>query len=143
MHDLSNYNIYTCKDGRVRAYNKITHAVTSYPRLLMEIKLGRPLLKTEDVHHIDENPQNNNIENLEVVDHREHDRQHARKYFDKEMICPICGKTFIWTAYQQVKRAGNMQRKNRIIPKIGPCCSKSCAGKASAMTIKENKRKAV
>lgn len=32
--------------------------------LVMEAKLGRPLLKTEVVHHIDENPLNNSPENL-------------------------------------------------------------------------------
>lgn len=129
MHDLSNYNVYTCKDGRVRAYNKITHAVTSYPRLLMEIKLGRPLLKTEDVHHIDENPQNNNIENLKVIDHREHDRQHAvnnnfikRKYYPKEMICPVCGKKFIWNTVSQSQYYCRKQIR-------GPYCSRNCAGK--------------
>jgi len=105
MIDLSNYNVYVCKDGRMRAYNKATHTVVSYPRLLMELALGRPLLKTEDVHHKDENPLNNDIDNLEIIDHKEHDRLHGmnvpKKYIDKMMICPICNTSFLWTSKQQ------------------------------------------
>lgn len=140
MIDLSNYNIYTNKDGRMRAYNKTTHAVTSYPRLVAELVFGIKLKKTDDVHHKDGNPLNNDPSNLEIIDHKEHDRRHGQKYFDKEMICPICGKQFIWTAFQQRKRAGNALRKTPYIPKLGPCCSRSCAGKASAITAKENKK---
>lgn len=142
MIDLSDYNIYENKDGRLRAYNKKTHKVTSYPRVLMEIALGRKLLPTEDVHHIDENPRNNNLSNLEVIDHQEHDRNHAKKkYYDKEVICPICGKTFLWTSNQQRTRNSNASRKQPRIPLFDPCCSKSCTGKASAITAKVNNNK--
>lgn len=126
MIDLSNYNIYENKDGRLRAYNKTTHKVTSYPRVLMEAILGRPLLPTEDVHHKDKNPLNNNPSNLEVMDHREHDRMHGsgnKKYFDKEMTCPICGNLFIWTPRQQSRFY-----KTSIERSGGPFCSKHCAG---------------
>lgn len=34
--------------------------------LVMEVKLGRPLLKTEVVHHVDENTLNNSPENLRL-----------------------------------------------------------------------------
>lgn len=139
MIDLSGYNIYTNKDGRMRAYNKTTHSVTSYPRLLMEKALGRQLLKTEDIHHKDENPLNNDISNLEVIDHKEHERQHAAKYFDKEMTCPICNKKFIWTAAQQIRHTANSKRSEQRSQAIGPCCSKSCAGKASTITYKQRK----
>jgi hypothetical protein len=37
-------------------------------RLVMEKNLGRPLLATEVVHHRDDNPQNNAIENLQLFD---------------------------------------------------------------------------
>ena len=128
MIDLSNYNIYENKDGRLRAYNKTTHKVTSYPRVLMEAILGRPLLPTEDVHHKDENPRNNNPDNLEVIDHREHDRQHAidsnfakRKYYPTEMICPVCKNKFIWDE----KHQSTFYCRNL---KTGPFCSRRCSG---------------
>ena len=56
---------YTAKDGRKRiVIKKDNGSITSksYPRLVMEQKLGRPLLPEEDVHHKDENPLNNNID---------------------------------------------------------------------------------
>lgn len=97
----------------------------------MEQILGRPLLETEDVHHKDENPLNNNPDNLEVIDHVVHTKNHAIKYqwTDKKMKCPICGKSFIWTAKQQENAFKNSNRKDRINRKNnGPFCSKKCAG---------------
>lgn len=45
--------IYNCKDNRTRAIIKNDNGSTrtvSYPRILMEEKLGRPLEPYEDVH---------------------------------------------------------------------------------------------
>jgi len=41
-------------------------------RLVMERHVGRQLLPTEDVHHIDGNKLNNAIENLQLISHAEH-----------------------------------------------------------------------
>lgn len=41
-------------------------------RLVMEKYLGRELKTWEHVHHIDGNPQNNNIKNLQVLTNSEH-----------------------------------------------------------------------
>ena len=122
LNNLDEYKVYVCKDGRTRAYNYETKEIVSYPKLLMENILGRKLKPNEDVHHKDGNPLNNNPWNLAVVDHAEHEKEHAkakgynvkekkennfehkgrnRKYSNKEMVCPECGKSFIWTAYQQ------------------------------------------
>ena len=54
MINKSRYNIYYNSDGRVRCYDKETKKVVSYPRILMEEKLGIPLEPYEQVHHIDE-----------------------------------------------------------------------------------------
>lgn len=45
-------------------------------RLVMAEYLGRPLLKTEDVHHKDENRANNRIGNLEIKIHQRHSAYH-------------------------------------------------------------------
>lgn len=45
-------------------------------RWLMEQHLGRPLLASEDVHHIDGNKLNNAIENLAVLSHGDHAKHH-------------------------------------------------------------------
>jgi hypothetical protein len=50
-----------------------------YHRQVMEEKLGRKLLSTESVHHIDEDKLNNDPDNLEVYSsHAEHMKQHRR-----------------------------------------------------------------
>ena len=135
INNLDNYNIEICKDNRVRAYNRETHAIVSYPKLLMENILGRPLKPDEHVHHRDGNPLNNNPWNLVVMNISEHERMHmtqenmtekqkkhfGRKYFDKEMICPICSKPFIWTARAQCDKAKRPNATTR-----PPCCSPKC-----------------
>lgn len=65
-------NIYLCKDGRIRIYDKETKKVLSYPKYLMEHYLGRPLKIDEEVHHKDGNPLNNDLSNLEIRHHGEH-----------------------------------------------------------------------
>jgi hypothetical protein len=45
-------------------------------RWVMEQHLGRKLTPGEEIHHIDENPANNAIENLMVVSRGEHQRLH-------------------------------------------------------------------
>ena len=96
--------IYKNKDGRVRAVIVKDNGKTttkSYPRILMEESLGRPLEPYEDVHHKDENPSNNSIENLEIINHGKHQQLHSKKYYDKQATCEVCGKQFIWTGKRQ------------------------------------------
>jgi hypothetical protein len=45
-------------------------------RWVMEQHLGRKLMPGEEIHHIDENPANNAVENLMVVSRGEHQRLH-------------------------------------------------------------------
>lgn len=45
-------------------------------RWIMEQHLGRKLLKSEDVHHIDGDKKNNDVSNLQVVSHAEHSVMH-------------------------------------------------------------------
>lgn len=69
-----------CKDGRIRCvlvYKNGVKKTISFPKLLMEKHLGRKLLPNEQVHHIDENPLNNDISNLAVICRGEHQRQHS------------------------------------------------------------------
>ena len=47
-------------------------------RIIMAEKLGRPLLKTEIVHHKDHNGFNNNEDNLELLNWGEHSRLHNK-----------------------------------------------------------------
>lgn len=120
-------NTYKGKDGRIRAYCKDENnkpKIVSYPRILMEESLGRPLEPYEDVHHIDEDRSNNDLSNLEVINHGLHQKLHAeQKYYDKIVTCEVCGKQFVWTASRQSLYYRDLNRcKNRIIS-----CSRKCS----------------
>lgn len=64
----------------------------------MEQKLGVTLPSDIDVHHIDGDAANNNIDNLQIVERGVHQAKHSTKYTDKYIICPECQKEFLWTA---------------------------------------------
>ena len=59
--------LYVMDEGRLRLVHRVR----------MEKHLGRPLLDTEVVHHIDENPRNNAIENLQIMTRVAHGLHHA------------------------------------------------------------------
>ncbi len=70
------YNVYEVATGYYmlvlgRSNERLFHV------FLMEEHLGKPLPKGYEVHHIDGNKHNNNIENLELVTRKEHCRKHA------------------------------------------------------------------
>ena len=121
-------------DKRVRAlivYSDGHRVNVSYPRMLMEEKLGRPLAPNEDVHHKDGNTLNNNIENLEVLNLDEHRELHSKQnrlYHDKTAICEYCGNEFIWTAIKQRAWTQNTSRKKNAGKTRHIFCSKACAG---------------
>ena len=58
------------------AKNQIVSGQVLY-RLIAESKIGRELTSDDEVHHIDGNHLNNNLENLIVVSRSEHTRIHA------------------------------------------------------------------
>jgi len=72
-------------------------------RWIMSEFLGRPLLKDEDVHHINGDKRDNRIENLELMSKSEHailtnlGNQNSRKHNGNNTICSLCGsdKTYI------------------------------------------------
>jgi hypothetical protein len=103
----------------------------------MENHLGRYLKKTEDVHHIDGDKLNNNLSNLMVMDHVEHEKLHnpAIVYYDEFRTCPVCKVTFQWTDTQQryFRKNGNRSRSRNMYELKEPVCSRRCAGKYGKM----------
>lgn len=120
------------KDGRSRIVivdDSGNHTSKSYPRFLIEKELGRELLPNEDVHHKDGDVTNNDIDNLEVILHGEHQKIHSTKYYDTEETCCICGKKFIFTGIQWRGYYSDLKRgKYRNIT-----CSRHCSGVLSSM----------
>jgi len=62
-------------------------------RLIIEENLGRPLLRTEFVHHKDGNGLNNALDNLEVLTAKQHSMLHNQKH-PVVYLCATCGKPF-------------------------------------------------
>lgn len=95
-------------------------------RLVYKLFCG-DIPKGMHIHHKDKNPLNNSLANLELKEAKQHLREHSQKYFDKEVVCPVCGKPFIWTAKQQSMHFSNLSRVGRRILEQ-PLCSKHCVG---------------
>lgn len=75
---------YLRKDGRkhivlnntaLKTGNKNKIKTISYPKALMEIQLGRKLLKDETVDHIDENKSNDDLNNLQILSRADNARK--------------------------------------------------------------------
>lgn len=78
-------------------------------RYMMEIHIGRPLLKNEDVHHINGIKTDNRIENLQLISHSEHSKITNKRPYKR-------GYTLKISDAERLNRADRM-RKNRAIQK--------------------------
>lgn len=123
------YGPYTCFDGRIRIVlvDKFGTTTMSYPKYLMEQHLGRKLLDNEEVHHIDENPQNNDLDNLEVRTGTNHRKHHASLFVEKSelFVCPQCDKLIELVG----RKLSTYKASARNRGSAGPFCSRRCAGR--------------
>ena len=54
-------------------------------RIVMERHIGRKLRRDEHVHHKNHNRKDNRIQNLELMNNREHHRYHAKRHWMKQI----------------------------------------------------------
>lgn len=118
------YGPYTTPAGRqimiVRDENGKTRTI-QYPRWLMEQRLGRPLLPDETVQHKDGDFNNNEDNNLELLPRSQHSATDTKRVKLVKLTCPECGKDF--------ERSPRLLRDKAKKGKVGPFCTRKCAGK--------------
>jgi HNH endonuclease len=108
------------KEGRrmIVLVSGIHRTSTSYARYLMSMKLGRLLDPLEEVDHKDDNKLNDDINNLQILNHQQNSSKN-RSPTMITLVCPWCNNEF-----ERERR--QVLHKPRKYP---ACCSRSCAGK--------------
>lgn len=98
----------------------------SYARYLLSVKEGRILERWEQADHINENPTDDSLENLQILTVAENNRKSREfrgiKTTSYIFICPICNKEFVLSASRSHK--------------INPACSRTCGYIKMAQTQK-------
>lgn len=92
----------------------------SYARHLMEKHLGRDLLDSEEVDHIDGDRLNDEISNLQILTKTQNIRKSRKAVEMTSFNCLRCGKL-------SSKPAHRVRNNNHKQGKLGPFCGRSCA----------------
>lgn len=118
------YGPYLRKDGRQHLVINTDGKTTtiSYPKWLMENHLNRKLESWETVDHIDNNPLNNEITNLQILSRAENARKSVVYAEQIQLKCKNCGNLFL-------KRKALEIYDRAVRKKDGPFCSRQCVGK--------------
>lgn len=125
-----------------RRYNvRLTHKVTgqytymTWARYLMSVHLGVKIEPKYDVHHVNGNPVDDRIQNLQIILRSKHAKLHAlkdgmpdnRKYIDGIMVqCIQCNKEFRLSGHRRADIDKILKRNTNSF--AGKFCSNICKG---------------
>jgi hypothetical protein len=122
------YGPYVCGDGRQRivlVYPDGYRTSVSYPKWVVEHRLGRRLTTTETVEHINNNPLDNSPSNLRLVSLSENAALDAKRLVGQSFRCPMCGRAFTLVGKRLSYHVRNWRARADM---AGPFCSRQCAG---------------
>lgn len=107
---------------------------TSYSRYLMSVELGRHLLETEHVDHIDNDKTNDILSNLQILTQAQNNAKEGKRKGRVlvELACPSCKEVF-------TRRKGSTHLVPSLKGKI-TSCSKVCGHKMSVMKLSLSER---
>ena len=116
------YGPYKRKDGRshVIYYDKGIRKTKSFPRHLWESLVG-PIPFGYEVDHINNDPTDNRLENLQLLSVADNIRKSKKQRVYYELVCKHCGKLFL--------RYSAEHKRNEKSGRDGPFCSRHCVGK--------------
>jgi len=83
----------------------------------------RGFQKNITVDHIDGDPLNNNLSNLQIVGIKEHTKMDSPRNLDVKVACFMCNEEFT------IKGSTLSSRDRKDRKRVGFFCSKSCSGK--------------
>jgi len=109
----------------------------SYARYLLSTKLGRELEKHEHVDHIDGNPLNDTIDNLQILsiveNNRKYIKQSGRALVTTRLNCPSCLKEF----EQSIHLVTWKRNKGQKIYCSRKCCLDQTSRKSISLEIQQ------
>lgn len=100
----------------------------SYAKYLYTSHNKCDILEGYEIDHINNDKLDDRIENLQILSKKENIRKSHPTKKTIELICPVCGKAFMFEAHN-------------LSTHPNPCCSRRCGGIKSHWSLKENLQK--